>query len=139
MHKPSLAVCLLALLTFSVPALAEAPGSTGAPGGGAPGVSGSPSGAAAGTAAAPGEQKGPQGGPQGGAGFPPLPPEKLAEVKVQIAKNIDTLIEGLQKRKACIEAAASAEALHACGGLPRPVSMRRDGLHAGGQPQPAPQ
>lgn len=140
MHKLNLVACLVVLLTFSAPAFATgapgggAPGSTGAPGGGAPGVAASSgtSANASGAAAA-----GPQHGPEGGlaAGGETMTPEKLAEVKARIAKRMDAVIAEIQKRKACIEAAMTAEALHVCGGPPMggPDRMR------GGMPQGGPQ
>jgi hypothetical protein len=139
MHKSNLVACLVVLLTFSAPAFASgapgggAPGSTGAPGGGAPGVATS-SGA---SANASGAGAAAEAGPQHGLGAEgEMTPEKLAEVKARIAKRMDAVIAEIQKRKACIEAAMTAEALHVCGGPPMGGPDRMRGAMPQGGPQP---
>ena len=126
MHKSHMIACLAVLLTCSAPALAQAPGggapgSSSYPGGGAPGASASSAGtsgaasssADGGLGVAAGEPNGSQGGHEGGPP-PELSGEKLAEVKTKILAHMDENIGEIQKRKACVQAAADGAALKAC-------------------------
>lgn len=127
MHKPYMIACLAVLLNFSAPAFAQAPGggapgSSGYPGGGAPGASAS-SAASSGAASSSGASASADGGlgiaagePNGAQGGPPpeLSGEKLAEIKTKILARMDENIAEIQKRKACVQAAADGPALKAC-------------------------